>query len=61
MRAGDGPQHGNEHEQDRSRRQRIAKQRQGKIPARQALGHDAGTDDRSEQECGAKTFSKQPL
>ena len=56
MRAGNRAKHGDEDEQDRARRQRIAEQGDRVVPARQMLGHDARTDDAGEQEEGAETL-----
>ena len=54
MRARDRAEHGDQHEQDRAGRQRIAEQGNRHVSARQPLGHDAGADHAGEQEKGAK-------
>jgi hypothetical protein len=39
--AGDGPEHGDQHEQHRSSRERVAEQGDGIVSARQILAHDS--------------------
>ena len=50
MRAGERPEDRDEHDEPCTGRDRIAEKRDGAVPARQALAHDAGADhDREEQ------------
>ena len=60
MRAGDRPEHGDQHEQDRAGRDRVAEQGDRVVPARQMLGHDPGADHGGEQEEGADALGRQP-
>ena len=60
MRAGNRPEHGDEDEQHRAGRERVAEQGDGVVPARQMLGHDARADDGGEQEEGADALRRQP-
>ncbi len=50
MSTGDRSEHRNQHEEDRARRERIAKQRNRIVPAGEVLGHDPRTDYAGEQE-----------
>ena len=56
MRARERAERENENGEDRAGRQRVAQQRQRVVTAGKALRHDAGADDRGEQEGGAQTL-----
>ena len=59
MRARDGPENGDENHEDRTRRQRIAEQRQRDV-FRQSLGHDAGADDGRDKQRRPERFGREP-
>ena len=56
VRAGDGREHKDQHDQDRPCRNRIAKQCQRNVSARKLLRHDPRAYDGCEQERGAEPF-----
>jgi len=60
MRARNRPEHGDQNEQDRPGGERIAKERDGVVPAAQTLSHDPRPDHGREQEERAKAFSCKP-
>jgi hypothetical protein len=53
MRAGNRPQHGDQHDEDRAGGNGVAEKRDGDIAAGQPLGHDAGADHRCQQKTRA--------
>ena len=59
MRAGDGGEDGDDDEQHRAGRKRVAKQRDRLITAGEVLGHDAGADHRHHQDERAERFRRQ--
>lgn len=61
MRAGDGGEYGDQHEQDRARRHRVGEQCHRDIAARQRLRHHARADHGGEQEERAQRLRAQPL
>jgi len=56
MRPGDRPERQNQHDQNRARRQGVAKQREGDVATRQPLAHNARPDDGRDQQPRAETF-----
>lgn len=60
MRAGHRTHRADQYDQHGPGRGRVAEQCERRIAARQLLAHDAGADDRREQEPGAEPFSSQP-
>lgn len=61
VRAGDGREQLNEHEQHGAGRKGVAKKRERGVAAREPLPHDAGADDGGEQERRAQGFGRQSL
>ena len=60
MRARDGGEDGDDDEQHRAGRNRVAKQRDRLITAGEVLGHDAGADHRHHQDQRAERFRREP-
>ena len=60
MRARDRGKDGDDDEEDCARRNGVAKQRDRLIPAGKLLGHDAGADDRHDQDQRAERLSREP-
>jgi hypothetical protein len=58
MRAGKRPEDQDQHGQNRACRYGVAQQRERDVSAGEPLGHDAGADDRRQQERGAQPFRK---
>ena len=57
MGTGQGSENGNQNDEDRPRRDGVAKQGNGGVSARQLGGHDARTNHSCEKEGGAQGFS----
>lgn len=60
MRAGDGSEDQDQHREDAAGRERVAKQRDTRVPGGKRLRHDTGPDDHHEQKGGAEPFDEQP-
>jgi hypothetical protein len=60
MRAGHRTHRADQYDQHGPGRGRVAEERERGNAARQPLAHDAGADDRREQEPGAQPFSSEP-
>ena len=56
MRAGDGREGADEGDERAAGRKRIGEERDSVVSLREARAHDAGTDDRDEQEHRAQGF-----
>ena len=61
MGARDRTQDGDEHDEDGAGRDRVPEQRDRLVPAGKALGHDAGTDNGSDEDGGAEALRQQTL
>ena len=61
MRPRDRTEHGDEHDEDGACRDGIAEQSNGHVTAGEALSHDARSDNRGEQHCGADELGPQTL
>ena len=59
MGAGDRREDGDDHEQHRAGRKRVAEQRDGPVSASKLRRHDAGADHRHHQNEGAECFRRQ--
>ena len=60
VRAGDRAEDEDEHGQGEHGGDRVFEQLQPDVPGRQAGGHDAGPDDRGDQQCRAEELGQQP-
>ena len=61
VRPRDRTEHGDEHDEDGACRDGIAEQCNGHVASSEAFPHDAGSDDRGEQYCGADELGPQTL
>ena len=61
MRTRDRPERGDQHDEDRPRRERVPQQGQGDVAAGEALTHDARADDGCQQQAGAQRLRRDPL
>ena len=61
VRTRNRPENGDDHDEDRARRDRVAEKRNRLISTCESLGHDAGADDGRDQDSRAETLCQKAL